>query len=106
MLTDVGDNSIAGEEKLIRDISDAGVSTTIIGVSTDFKSSTCEKLIQVKGFNYLCAVENSDLQTYLVDQFDYTFFVCVQDVLITVESEDIEGITVFGSVDHNVKYPV
>lgn len=41
MLTDVGDNSIAGEEKLIRDISDAGVSTTIIGVSTDFKSSTC-----------------------------------------------------------------
>ena len=41
MLTDVGDNSIAGEEKLIRDISDAGVSTTIIGVSTDFRSSTC-----------------------------------------------------------------
>lgn len=38
MLTDVCDNSVAGEEKLIRDISDAGVSTTIIGVSTDFRS--------------------------------------------------------------------
>ena len=56
MLTDVNDNSVAGEELLIKKISETGVSTTIIGVSSDFKSETCEKLIKVKGFNYLCAV--------------------------------------------------
>jgi hypothetical protein len=60
------------------------VATTIIGVSSDFKSQTCEKLIKVKGFNYLCAVEEDDLQTYLVDQFDYTFFPCVQNAVIRV----------------------
>jgi uncharacterized protein YegL len=106
MLTDVGDNSVAGEEKLIQDITEAGVSTTIIGVSTDFQSSTCERLIKIKGFNYLCAVENQDLQTYLVDQFDYTFFPCLQDVLITIDSQSISDIEVFGSVDGDVKYPV
>jgi hypothetical protein len=37
------------------------VSTTIIGVSSEFKSETCEQLIEVKGFNYFCAVENADL---------------------------------------------
>ncbi len=104
MLTDVCDNSVAGEEKLIRQISDSGISTTIIGVSTDFQSQTCEKLIKVKGFNYLCAVENEDLQTYLVDQFDYTFFPCVQDTTITITSQDIDQIEVFGSVDSDVKY--
>ena len=56
MLTDVGDNSVGGEQKLISEISKSGVNTTIIGVSTDFKSSTCEKLIAEKGFNYMCAV--------------------------------------------------
>ncbi len=106
MLKDVCDNSVAGEEKLIQDISNAGVSTTIIGVSTDFQSSTCQKLIKIKGFNYMCAVQETDLQTYLVDQFDYTFFPCVQNVKITIKSQAIQSIQVFGSVDHDVAYPV
>lgn len=106
LLTDVNDNSVEGEKNLIEQISSAGISCTIIGVSTEFKSETCEKLIKVKGFNYMCAVEESDLQTYLVDQFDYTFFPCVQDVHITLQSQFIEAISVFGSVDHDVTYPV
>jgi len=60
----------------------------------------------VKGFNYLCAVENEHLQTYLVDQFDYTFFPCVQDTTITIKSNSIADIQVFGSVDSEVKYAV
>ena len=54
----------------------------------------------------MCAVENEDLQTYLVDQFDYTFFPCVQETTIKISSDLIEDIEVFGSVDHDVKYPV
>jgi hypothetical protein len=56
------------------------INTSIIGVSTDFRSETCEKLIEVKGFNYFCAIKDSDLQTYLVDRFDFIFFPCVQNV--------------------------
>jgi hypothetical protein len=37
----------------------------------------------------MCAVNNSDLQTYLADQFDYTFFPCVQNVTISIVSEDV-----------------
>lgn len=46
----------------------------------------------MKGFNYFCAVENSDLQTYLADRFDYNFFPCVKKVEIEVESEEVERI--------------
>ena len=52
----------------------------------------------------MCAVEEKDLQIYLVDQFNYTFFPCVQD--ITIRSQSIKGIELFGSVNHDVNYPV
>ena len=55
MLTDVMDNSVASEEKLIIQIAEEGINMTLIGISDDFKSETCEKLKNVKGFNYLCA---------------------------------------------------
>jgi hypothetical protein len=80
------------------------VNTTIIGISSEFKSETCEKLIEVKGFNYFCAVENQDLQTYLADRFDYNFFPCVQKVEISIESGQVDSIEVFGTVDSDTKY--
>ena len=61
-------------------------------------------MVEVKGFNYFCAVENEDLQTYLADRFDYNFFPCVKRVHIGIESEEIESIEVFGAVDSKKKY--
>jgi hypothetical protein len=93
MLTDVNDNSVANEKILIDQISsEESINTTIVGVSSEFRSITCEELVEVKGFNYFCAVENSDLQTYLADRFDYNFFPCVQRVEIGIESEMIDSI--------------
>lgn len=80
------------------------IGTTIIGVSSDFQSSTCEKLKEVKNFNYFCAVEEKDLQTYLSDRLDYTFFPCVQDITIKLQSDKITGIKVFGSADEERTY--
>ena len=81
MLTDVCDNSVGNENMLIEDISSSeSIHTTIIGVSSDFRSETCEKLKQTKGFNYLSAVKDADLDKYLVERFDYTFFPCVEDI--------------------------
>ncbi len=87
LLTDVEDNSIEGEFNFVQTLSNSDVHTTIIGVSDAFNSKTCEKLIEVKGFNYLCAVEDSDLIKHLVDHFDYTFFPCTFDTVINLESE-------------------
>lgn len=58
----------------------------------------------MKGFNYFSAIENSDLQTYLADRFDYTFFPCAQNIKIFMDSEQIESIKVYGSPDSEVKY--
>lgn len=105
MLTDVADNSVMNEKVLIDEISSqSNINTTIIGVSSEFRSTTCEDLVEVKGFNYFCAVENEDLQTYLFDRFDYNFFPCVKKVQIEIESEEIESIEVFGAVDSKRKY--
>jgi hypothetical protein len=65
MLTDVGDNSLATELNFVEGVSHNDIHVTIIGISDEFRSSTCEKLNNVKGFNYFCAVEVSDLKKYL-----------------------------------------
>ena len=41
MLTDVGDNSLATENSFVQKLKDKKIHTTIIGVSSDFKSQTC-----------------------------------------------------------------
>lgn len=58
----------------------------------------------MKGFNYFSAVEDEDLDTYLVERFDYTFFPCVTDVQIRIASKDIKSISVYGSPDYRAKY--
>ncbi len=78
----------------------SGINTTIIGVSDEFNSKLCEKLIDIKGFNYFCAVEDIDLQKHLVDHFDYTLFLSTLDMEIIVESEDIIQLEVFGTPDY------
>jgi hypothetical protein len=99
MLTDVGDNSVTTTEQFITSMQSQGINTTIIGVSDDFVASTCERLTNVKGFNYFCAIEDSDLMKHIVDNFDYTFFPCLYDDVITLECPGIQNIEVFGTPD-------
>jgi hypothetical protein len=45
MLTDVGDNSMINATKFVSEVADSqNIHTTIIGVSDDFVSQTCEKM--------------------------------------------------------------
>lgn len=99
MLTDVGDNSLATEQNFIEKVSQEDIHVTIIGISDDFRSSTCEKLSNVKGFNYFCAVEHSDLKKYLFENFDYTFLPCAFDIEVSLESEDVKYFNVYGTAD-------
>lgn len=55
MLTDVGDNSMTNATTFVQHVQNSGIHTTIIGISDDFKSSTCEKMNEIEGFNYFCA---------------------------------------------------
>lgn len=55
MLTDVEDNSIAHAQNFVENVEQSNIHTTIIGISDAFRSSVCESLNEVKGFNYFCA---------------------------------------------------
>jgi len=41
MLTDVGDNTLENENDFVRNLSNSAIHCTIIGISDEFKSSTC-----------------------------------------------------------------
>ena len=77
---------------------------TLIGISDSFRSETCEKLKNIKGFNYFCAVENEDLKKHLFENFDYTFFPTCYDIELTIESDSLIGRTVqvYGTPDSDL----
>lgn len=63
MLTDVCDNSIEGSLEFVKEASNnESVFLTIVGISNEFRSETCEALKNVKGFNYFCAVSHEDIK--------------------------------------------
>lgn len=99
MLTDVEDNSVALSKKFIASVEESNIHTTIIGVSDAFRSEVCEELIEVKGFNYFCATEIEDLNRYLFQNFDFTFFPSNYDIEIQLTSDNVRGVEVFGTPD-------
>lgn len=98
MLTDVNDNMGVAEE-FVRKVSDETIHTTIVGISDDFQSETCQRLADIRGFNYFCATEDADLKHYLFENFDYTFFPSAYDIAIEIESDSVSAIEVFGTPD-------
>jgi len=56
-------------------------------------------LNEIRGFNYFCAVETEDLNKYLFENFDWTFFPSNYDMKITLRSENVKHFEVFGSPD-------
>ena len=65
MLTDVGDNSMNNAKAFVANVEESGIHATIIGISDDFQSKTCEEMSEIAGFNYFCATEVGDLKKYL-----------------------------------------
>lgn len=92
MLTDVEDNSIANAREFVCNVEESSIHTTIIGISDYFRSSVCESLNEVKGFNYFCATEVDDLKKYLFENFSFTFFPDTFDIQISVTSKNIQKI--------------
>ena len=68
------------------------IHTSIIGISTEFQSQSCEVFKDIKGFNYFCAVNQEDIKKYVFETFDFGFFPSVTNIQVDIESEDIGGI--------------
>lgn len=98
MLTDVCDNE-GINPAFIAKVGESDIHTTVIGISEEFQSATCERLVEFRGFNYFCAVEDEHLKKYLFECFDYTFFPANYDVRIELESTNVACFQVFGTPD-------
>lgn len=97
ILSDVCDQSIYQGIEAIKKAADEHIHLTIIGVSNEFDSKPCELLKDTPGFNYFCAVNQEDILKYTFETFDYTFFPSAHDITITIHSDNIKQIEVFGS---------
>lgn len=106
IISDVEDNSVTQSVKLIqRAAVKENVHLSIVGISADFNSQTCEALKDTKGFNYFCAVDIDDILKYLFETFDYAFFPSASNLKITLESDGLRSIEVFGTPDADKLYP-
>lgn len=56
-------------------------------------------MVKIRGFNYFCATENTDLQKYLVDNFDYTFFPLAYNIQIQLNTQNLLTFDIFGTPD-------
>lgn len=99
MITDVGDNSIQGANDFIKKASQAEIHLTIIGVSSSFRSSTCQCLKNVKGFNYFSAINEDDLMKYVFETFDFGFFPVAHDIELDITCDNIKSFKAYGSTD-------
>ena len=68
------------------------IHTSIIGISTEFQSQSCEVFKDIKGFNYFCAVNQEDIKKYIFETFDFGFFPSATNIQVDIEAEDIGGI--------------
>jgi hypothetical protein len=99
MLTDVCDEGLSHQRAVVENAAKMGINTSIIGISTNFRSEACEVFKDIKGFNYFCAVDQEDIQKYVFDTFDFGFFPSASNIQIELRSKDIYGFEVFGTPD-------
>jgi hypothetical protein len=100
LLTDVEDGSFEHQKAFISEAAEKeGINTTVVGISTSFRSNICEKLKYVRGFNYFCAVNEEDIKKYVFETFDFGFFPAAYDIQVQLSSSNVKSLEVFGSPD-------
>ena len=67
-------------------VEEKGVSITIMAISSESNLSLADKLSHFKGCNYFPITKSSDLETFLVKDFNYIFFPIAYDTNIKINS--------------------
>ena len=99
MITDVCDNSLSGSNDFVQKASETNIHLSIVGVSSSFRSETCEKLKNIKGFNYFSAVNEEDLMKYIFHTFDFGFFPVAHDIELSIKVNNLKSFQVYGSTE-------
>ena len=88
MITDAYYNDV--DDKLMnlfkQCIEEKGVSITIMAISSESNLSLADKLCHLKGCNYFPITNSSDLETFLIKNFNYIFFPIAYDTKVNIKS--------------------
>ena len=98
MITDAVYDDINDElEKLFEEcVEKKEIPITIMAISSEANLILAEKLSKFKGCNYFSIYKSSDLENYLVKNFNYIFFPIAYDTKIIVKSENTKFLRCFG----------
>lgn len=72
------------------------ISITIIGISQNSNLSLADKISHFKGCNYFSVTKSSELETFMIKQFNYIFFPIVNETKLKIESENSSLIKCIG----------
>ena len=98
------DTDLKDFENLFKEcVNERNIEITIIGISQDANSHLAKIVAYEKGCNYYNVLEASDLDKYLVQQFNYVCFPYSYDIKIKYNSENLKVIETIGAGDKKVE---
>ena len=98
------DNDLKDFEKLFKEcVNEKNIEITIIGISQDANSHLAKIVSYERGCNYYNVLKSSDLDKYLVQQFNYVCFPYSYDIKIKYKSENLKVIETIGTGDKKIE---
>ena len=90
MITDVDYND--HNDKLLKlfkeCVEEKNISITIIAISRNSVLSLADKVCQFKGCNYFSITKSSELEKFMIKNFNYIFFPIAHEIKLTIKSEN------------------
>ncbi len=77
-------------------VEEKGISITVIAISSNSNLTLADKVCKYKGCNYFSITQSSELETFLVKNYNYIFFPISHELKLTAKSENSHIIKCIG----------
>jgi hypothetical protein len=98
MITDAAYTDVNDELYMLfkQCVEEKGISITIMAISSESNLVLAEKMTHFKGCNYFPIIKSSDLEEFLVNNFNYVFFPIAYNTTIKIKSDNSKIIKCIG----------